>query len=211
MKNVFDQIKRHDHRWKIEAAANVEFDRGKNRLRKLVDDVLKRVILKDELDEDFAYLMGRRIKREYELIAEEITGSKWHVLNALDESKNPADVSRVVYCWLQALRRNEYLGIARFTELVREVFDHCPSLGIRLASRQGIASLYPAGARLLDEKLVDDVIDWLRPHTKAAECFEGALRQYLSGNQDQHSDILNNLRKSLELLVKDILKNRKSL
>jgi hypothetical protein len=68
---------------------------------------------------------------------------------------------------------------------------------------------YPAGAKLLDMKLVDDNLDWLLRHPKSYEAFKNVLSKI--GREGEERNIVDNLRLSLELLVKDILHNRKSL
>lgn len=68
---------------------------------------------------------------------------------------------------------------------------------------------YPAGAKLLDEKLVNDNLDWLSAHPKSYDCFKKALSEI--GIVGKEREVVDNLRLSLELLMKDVLGNRKSL
>jgi len=68
---------------------------------------------------------------------------------------------------------------------------------------------YPKGARLLDNKVVNDVLDWLTSYPKVQKSFKSALEKY----QDKiyHRNLIDDLRLSLELLLKKILDNNKSL
>jgi hypothetical protein len=69
--------------------------------------------------------------------------------------------------------------------------------------------LYPAGAKLLDEGVVNDVLDWLSDYPDSYNNFKDALEQY--ENHKYTRNIVDNLRYSLESLLKKILKNRKTL
>jgi len=91
------------------------------------------------------------------------------------------------------------------------VLQAAPSVGIKLVRRGSAVTLYPAGAVLLDEKLVDDVLEWLTPHSVVQKRFQEALSLYLSGNSEQHRNILDELRFALEQLLKTLLNNQKSL
>jgi len=68
---------------------------------------------------------------------------------------------------------------------------------------------YPTNAELLDNKLVVDVLKWLDNYPKAKEQFDSALRLFLVGDRTRR--IPDDCRLSLELLVKSLLGNRKSL
>lgn len=68
---------------------------------------------------------------------------------------------------------------------------------------------YPKGSKLLDEKLVNDVLDWLDSYPKVQENFKSALKKY----QDRvyQRNLIDDLRLSFELLLKKILNNKKNL
>jgi len=68
---------------------------------------------------------------------------------------------------------------------------------------------YPAGAKLLDERLVNDNLDWLSQYPKSYDAFKNALSE--CGKKGKERDVVDNMRLSLELLLKNILKNQKSL
>ncbi len=68
---------------------------------------------------------------------------------------------------------------------------------------------YPASEKFLDEKLVIDVLNFLSDYGKAKEQFELALEEYLAGKEERQ--IVDCLRLSLELFLKQLLGNEKSL
>lgn len=68
---------------------------------------------------------------------------------------------------------------------------------------------YPASERFLDEKLVIDVLNWLSKYDKAKEQFEKALQLILKGQNNRQ--VVDCLRLSLELFLKQYLNNNKSL
>ena len=67
----------------------------------------------------------------------------------------------------------------------------------------------PAGAKLLDEGVVNDVLDWLAPYSKSYKNFESALKKYQEHKYERN--LIDDLRLSLDLLLKSIFKNEKSL
>lgn len=68
---------------------------------------------------------------------------------------------------------------------------------------------YPSGAKELDDGLVNDVLDWLEDFPKAQEKLISALEKYMSKGDGRN--ILDDLRLCLELFVKQLLGNEKSL
>ncbi len=69
--------------------------------------------------------------------------------------------------------------------------------------------IYPKGARLLDEKLINDVLGWLSSYPKAQNNFISALEKYQ--NKHYTRNLIDDLRLSLEFLLKLIFSNKKSL
>jgi hypothetical protein len=82
---------------------------------------------------------------------------------------------------------------------------------VRLVSRKGTAILLPMGARLLDEAAIDDNLAWLEQYPDAAKAFQEALRLYSRKDPNNFRNLLDNLRVSVEQILKAVLKNRKTL
>lgn len=68
---------------------------------------------------------------------------------------------------------------------------------------------FPAGAKLLDQALVNDNLDWLADFPDSYDTFKIALTEIGTKGKERH--VVDNLRLSLELLLKAVLKNTKSL
>lgn len=69
--------------------------------------------------------------------------------------------------------------------------------------------LYPKGAKELDDVLVNDVLVWLGKYDSSQKKFISALEKYQ--NKDDVRNVLDDLRLSLELLVQEIVNNKKTL
>lgn len=63
--------------------------------------------------------------------------------------------------------------------------------------------------KISDEEFIQDTRHWLQDYPKAYEIYNRAIIQFESQNFNRH--ILDDMRLSLELLLKDILNNNKSL
>lgn len=70
-------------------------------------------------------------------------------------------------------------------------------------------NILPIGAKSLDEKLVYDIYDWLDDYPKSKERYKSSISKII--NNEDKRDIIDNLRLSLELFLKDIFNNKKSL
>jgi hypothetical protein len=80
---------------------------------------------------------------------------------------------------------------------------------IEIANTEKDIFLYPAGAKLLDEKLVNDNLNWLSAYPNSYQLFKDALISIGMKGKERH--IIDNLRLSLELLLKAVLNNNSSL
>jgi len=72
-------------------------------------------------------------------------------------------------------------------------------------------TLYPKGAKFLDDGLVNDTLGWLGAHQDARSYFEKALSLYLKDDKTQFRNLLDELRRAMEELLRSILGNDKSL
>ena len=110
-----------------------------------------------------------------------------------------------VLFWMETLEQDNKTRFFKYLQ------DDIVTTGVPLEVKQTKTDVlfYPTGAKLLDEKLVNDNLDWLSQYPKSYETFKSALQEY--GTKGKERDIVDKLRLSLELLLKDILHNNKSL
>ena len=101
--------------------------------------------------------------------------------------------------------------IPQLTDALRIALDATPLIDMRIARRGAQVTLYPKGARLLDEAAVNDTLAWLGNHPPVARHFENALQMCLRGDVAHYRNLLDELRAALEKLIRGILNNRKSL
>lgn len=117
----------------------------------------------------------------------------------------------------EAIDKSEELGESseRFVKakemIVRDIKRLVGILPINLTMKEEKKSVlfYPSGAELLDEKLVNDPLTWLSDYPKAHANFRGALEKYQKGIHKRN--LLDDLRSSLEIFLKEYLDNKKSL
>ncbi len=86
-----------------------------------------------------------------------------------------------------------------------------PQAGLAVTKTQLGVTVYPSGAELLDDRVVNQTLSWLADHPKILEPFETALRLYMEGDQSKQRNLLDNLRYSIEQLLKEVLNNDKAL
>ena len=110
-----------------------------------------------------------------------------------------------VLFWMEELDKDDKI---HFLEYIK---DDIVTTGVPLEVKQTKTDVlfYPKGAKLLDEKLVNDNLDWLSQYPKSYEIFKNALQEF--GTKGKERDVVDKLRLSLELLFRDILQNKKSL
>lgn len=119
-----------------------------------------------------------------------------------------------LFLWLMILEcvfasdpTSDYANI----QLVQSVADALKISGINaiLCDTPDGYLFYPANAELLDQKIVVDTLNWLSKYPQAKEQYNSALRLYLKG--DSSRSVVDTLRLSIELFLKQLLQNGASL
>ncbi len=203
-------------RWNIVYDEDKRFTDFKNRALSTIDNTLGEIFLSDEnLERRFLKLIAKHIPQSkigvFQNIykAAEIVGVKEFrnspVYKVISGENNFVEFIKClqVLFWLHfdsGAKEELCLGFKEDIEL--SLLD----IQIKRIKRDNII-FYPKGSKLLDEKVINDVLDWLISYPKVQENFKSALEKY----QDKiyQRNLIDDLRLSLELLLKKILNNRK--
>jgi hypothetical protein len=94
---------------------------------------------------------------------------------------------------------------------LNKVFDITPNVPVQVVFKGKEAVIYPSGAELLDEALIESNLLWLQSYPDVLKSFQGALKLYLGKDPRQYRNVLDNLRFAVEQMVRAVLKNEKSL
>lgn len=129
----------------------------------------------------------------------------------LENAKSLPDFLIVIQQLLWALEESKSWQRERFVATLERARQYSPGINFRIVRRGTTATLYPEGARELDNALVEEPLHWLAEYPKVAEPFEQALRIVLAKDSEKYRNAFDNLRWSMEQLLKAVLKNRKPL
>jgi hypothetical protein len=130
---------------------------------------------------------------------------------ALVNARNPFELVQTLQCTLWAVAKVFPDLLETCIGSLNGVFVLSPTLLIHAARSPEGATIYPGGAGLLDETLIQENLVWLADHRNTLKSFQQALAIYLSKDTDKYRNLLDNLRFAVEQLLKDVLGNQKSL
>jgi hypothetical protein len=129
----------------------------------------------------------------------------------LTEAKNVFEVAHALQYLLWSLEKVSQSGFAHCCRELQAAIEISPTIMIRLALHGSTATLYPSGARLLDEAVVESNLAWLARYPTVLNPFVEALKLYAAKDPKQYRSMLDNLRFAIEQMVRTILNNQKSL
>lgn len=131
---------------------------------------------------------------------------------ATTETRELATVTQILFWALERSRPAE--SIALSTKLAQRINDAgkiSEGTAFRVTTRGKQAVVRPHGDPFLDAMIVDCVLEGIERYPKAARSFNQGLSKILRGDRTLYRNILDDLRFSLEQLLKHILSNEKSL
>ncbi len=222
---ISKKIKQFRSRWNINYSERNDFESFQNHILFSTDKILGNFLLSRRgVSDKFAYLMGSPIQPR------SVIGSRAVLQLWEEEQQNSIFIQNIVYITLknsssliQLITALQYLVwvleeesearniVDAFIEDVQKAIYLSPSLNVRLIKRDSGILFYPAGAKLLDDKLVNDNLLWLEDYPKVLKHFEEALLIYGMRDVDKYRNLLDNLRLALEQLLRTILGNKKTL
>ncbi len=137
-----------------------------------------------------------------------------YVYKCVDSCETLQDLAKVLQFLFWALEVNNDEIQAKASKIVEEIkrlSALTPSASFAVHKRGKQFIVYPSGDQFLDRGIIDCTLSGLDDYPKVAEHFEEALGIYLHGETSKYRNLLDNLRFSLEQLLKRVLGNRKSL
>jgi len=216
--NLPQKIKNFNKRWNIDYDENRKFSEFKNRTLSTIDSIIGRLFLSDSnLEQRFLKLIGRHFPD-----AEIDTGVQASISRLMGGIKKFED-SPIYKILLKEQDSNQFMRFLQsifWLDLTSDVKDglyrglkediELSMLDVQIKrTTQNDVILYPKGAKLLDEKVVNNVLDWLMQYPKVCKNFKSALGKYQ--NKIDERNLIDDLRLAFELLLKKILKNKKPL
>jgi hypothetical protein len=230
------RLRNYYKRWNIDFTYEEEFSNFKNRLigtvNKLLGDHLTKRPDIDRLFFDFFNLHKAdkpRVKRaqpisKIDRIARDAVQflqpdsytekgfgdtQIYKCIDTCNSAKDLATIIQILFWVLEEIEDNEIQDIA--LELVREIKKLSvltPSASFAIYKRGKQFIIYPNGDDFLDQRIIDSTLSGLENHPEISESFERALKNYLRGEIVDYRSLLDNLRFTLEQLLKKVLKNQ---
>ncbi len=212
-------------RWDIPLDREKEFEKFKNRLLTAIDiSVGNFILLRRFISENYALRIGLKqpvrsvtgMKLVSQRIAKTTAGlgesfAETDVYRGIESALDEQSLIFSLQCLFWELEEHKCPKLDKLVQLVRQAIDASPLVNIKVAKRGYRVTLYPEGAKLLDEAVVNDTLRWLSNHPAAAKHFENALEICLKKDAAKYRNLLDELRSALEKLVRSILHNKKSL
>ena len=202
--DILLRVEGFNRRWDIQLDDTDRWNNFKNRFLNLYTSDISKQMEKDGSIDEFFNIIG--IHRVINVIDSMILG-RHPIYTYFLNAKNIQEflLGLQVIFWMKTIT------IEAKKRFFKSIQDAIAITGVQLVIKQTNTDtlLYPAGAKLLDRKLVDDNLDWLSQHPKSYELFKNALLK--TNKKGEEREIVDCLRLSLELLIKDILHNKKSL
>lgn len=129
----------------------------------------------------------------------------------LKSAQNVFEVAESAQYLLWTLEGAAFGAHGHCCDQLQRTFDLSPGILIRLARHGNTATIYPAGAKLLDDSLIQSNLAWLARYPQVLRPFQEALRLYMEKDPNKYRNMLDDLRVALEQMVLAVMKNEKSL
>jgi hypothetical protein len=204
-----ERIKDFWAQWQHEPDARKEFVRFKTRVTEVAREIWQDYIQRHKSNEKaFARISGTAYTGDS--YAKGTPFSNSGLLQLLNSAKALFEIAQAIQFLLWTLEEINF-GLKTCCDKLETAFDNSPTIMIRVVLYGDTAMLYPSGARLLDEAAVESNLIWLARYPQALKPFTEALKAYMSKDVNQHRNMLDNLRFSVEQILRIVLNNEKSL
>ncbi len=212
--DVKARLDAHMARWGIPLDPGIQLLQTRNRLEAVFSEFLVGHLA--DLEPGYVYLMGSRppAVKYPTTFSDTAMGSD---LENVPTAAQLAHVLQLLFMSMESLTNGslstyfDQENLEKLAAAVKEVLALSPILGISLSVSGTQVTVHPSGDGMLDRELVDVPLQGLQPLPDVAEHYRKALELGLSGNEDDTRNALDELRFSLEQLVKRVLGNTRNL
>jgi hypothetical protein len=239
--SLHSRLKNHYARWNIRLSDPEQFVKFKNRLLTALNEELEDFLLaNNDVDTDFKDIIkAERAEspkvRKSQLYMPEPPGlgavssfaaacrfkftspgfgdtAVYREFEATIETRELATVTQILF-W--ALERSNAVGSSVLTTKLAQRINDAGKMtkrtAFRVTTRGKQAVVRPNGDPFLDAMIIDCVLEGIERYPKADKPFSQALTNFLRGDSAHYRNVLDDLRFSLEQLLKSLLRNDKSL
>ncbi|MEA5566239.1 hypothetical protein [Anabaena sp. UHCC 0399] len=227
------RLKNHYKRWNIELSQEEDFLKYKNRLIKLLNELIGNyIVLNPDIDKYFTEIFNihkadkpiiKKSQAVYQaLVPDTIKALQsnfeytekgfgdTNVYKCVNDCNTPKELATVIQFifWVLENKYEETRDmVSKIVGEIKRLSILTPSVSFQIYKKRKQVIVYPYGEPFLDKGIIDCVISGLEDYPKVAEYFEIALTIYQSGETSQYRNLLDNLRFALEQLLKKILNN----
>lgn len=234
---IENRLKNHYRRWNINFSYEEEFEKFKNRVIVILNNLVSsHLLLNPEVDKHFLKIFNlenadkpsvkksKLFAKQDPFISDVLAPLRpsyqstekgfgdtyvYSCINDCETLQKLATVLQILFWSLEDDTTQELLS-----EIAREIKNVSvltPSASFQIFRKGKQVIIYPSGEQFLDKGIIDFVLSGLEDYPIAAKHFEQALKAYQSGDTSQYRNLLDNLRFALEQLLKKIFDNEKPL
>lgn len=230
------RLKNHYRRWNIEFNYEKEFEKFKNRLIEVLKQIIGDYLSKNlDIDRQFTEFLKRHkaekpdvrksqmipktprlTKDMIEFVYTETEPgfgdtSVYKCLDTCETLQELATATQILFWSLEQKNDETRQMVSEIIKEIRKISILTPSASFAIHKRGKQVTIYPPGDPFLDREIIDCSLSGLEHYPEVAKHFEKALEIHQSGDKSKYRNLLDNLRFSLEQLLKKVFNNQKSL
>lgn len=205
--------------WDIPIKPSPAFKAFRNRVIHGTEKIIGISFLLDaRLAKDFLALIGEEVPYS----SKPFNKSGFFSFNSFDEhpvylkllkSRNEKEIAYYLQIFLWVISENGLL-YDKYDKLLYEIkvaVALSPGVKIKVVDSPDLIDIYPHDPSLLNKLMIDETLRWLLPFKPVYAKYEKSVNLLRKNNPSDFRDVVDNCRWALELLMKEILENDKSL
>ena len=176
---ILGELVAHHKRWNINTNPSKAFGQFLHRLSETYESLDAWQRRTTEKEKTY----GRGVEEFYDYLAGEPLAQEKYFSEILSESKNLHElVHRLQLIFFTLAQFPGFGGSSweadRLYDDLKMALDFTPEIELEVVKIGNCVTLYPAGAKLLDDEVVNQTLSWLEPHPNVLQAFEKALTMY---------------------------------